>query len=85
MTMRLHLRLDDQDLDRASRASGIAEPAEVLARVPREYAQREARMELLRMGATVGVCSLEAGCGLSSPGAPPAGFPESARGLDSPG
>ena len=62
MIMDLHLRLDEQDFDRASRASGIADPAKLVEHVLKEYVQLKARMELLRMGGTGGVCSLDADC-----------------------
>ena len=62
MNMDIHLRLDEQDLDRASRASGIADPAKLVEHVLKEYVQLKARMELLRMGGTGGACSLDAGC-----------------------
>ena len=55
MNMDLHLRLDEQDFDRASRASGIADPAKLVEHVLKEYVQLKARMELLRMGGTGGV------------------------------
>ena len=62
MGMELHLRLNEQDLDRASRASGIADPAALVEHVLKEYVQLKARMELLRMGGSGGGCSPDAAC-----------------------
>lgn len=62
MIMELHLRLSEQDLERASRLSGITDPAAVVQHALREYVQLRARMDLLRMGGSGDGCSPGEGC-----------------------
>ena len=50
MNMDLHLRLDEHDLERARRLSGITDPAALVQHALREYVQLKSALELIRLG-----------------------------------
>jgi len=50
MNMELHLRLSEQDVERASRLSGITDPAAVVQHALREYVRLRSAAELIRLG-----------------------------------
>ena len=62
MNMELHLRLSEQDVERASRLSGITDPAAVVQHALREYVRLRSAAELIRLGGSGDGCSPEEAC-----------------------
>ena len=50
MIMEFRLRIDEQDFERASRMSGMTDPAAVVQHALREYVRLQAAVELIRLG-----------------------------------
>jgi hypothetical protein len=50
VNMDLNVRLDEQDLERAKRISGITDPAAVVQHALREFVRLQVAAELIRLG-----------------------------------
>ena len=50
MNMDLHLRIDERDIERAIRLSGISDPAAAVLHALREYVRLRSEMDLIRLG-----------------------------------
>lgn len=50
VNMELNVRLDEQDLERAKRISGITDPAAVVQHALREFVRLQVAAELIRLG-----------------------------------
>jgi hypothetical protein len=53
MVMQVNIQLDEQDIDRARRLTGIEDVQELLPEVLKRFSQQETAMRLVRMGGTM--------------------------------
>ena len=53
MIMQVNNQLDEQDIDRARRLTGIEDVQELLPEVLKRFSQQETAMRLIRMGGTM--------------------------------
>ena len=53
MVMQVNIQLDEQDIDRARRLTGIEDVQELLPEVLKRFSQQETAMRLIRMGGTM--------------------------------
>jgi hypothetical protein len=51
--MQVSIQLDERDIDRARRLTGIEDVQQLLPEVLRRFSQQEAAMRLIRMGGTM--------------------------------
>jgi hypothetical protein len=53
MIMQVNIQLDEQDIDRARRLTGIEDVQKLLPEVLKRFSQQETAMRLIRMGGTM--------------------------------
>ncbi len=53
MIMQVNVQLDEQDINRARRLTGIEDVQELLPEVLKRFSQQETAMRLIRMGGTM--------------------------------
>jgi hypothetical protein len=53
MIMQVNIQLDEQDIDRARRLTGIEDVQKLLSEVLKRLSQQETAMRLIRMGGTM--------------------------------
>ena len=53
MIMQVNIQLDEQDIDRARRLTGIEDVQELLPEVLKRFSQQETAMRPIRMGGTM--------------------------------
>ena len=53
MIMQVNIQLDEQDIDRARRLTGIEDVQELLPEVLKRFSQQETAMRLIHMGGTM--------------------------------
>ena len=53
MIMQVNIQLDEQDIERARRLTGIEDVQELLPEVLKRFSQQETAMRLIRMGGTM--------------------------------